>query len=87
MADLSSHAFVSHSAINKNSKNFLLTIVFLPPTHQKMSAEFTTPVNLHGVPGSQNDSKQASYSVKAGLAQMLKVSCTLPRPIAIFNDD
>ncbi|GAB5590513.1 Pyridoxal 5'-phosphate synthase subunit snz1 [Umbelopsis nana] len=37
-----------------------------------MSAQFSTPVNLHGTSGTQDDSKQASYSVKAGLAQMLK---------------
>jgi len=39
-----------------------------------MSGQFSTPVNLHGTNGTQEDSKHASYSVKAGLAQMLKVS-------------
>lgn len=43
-----------------------------------MSAQFTTPVNLHGTNGTKEESSQATYSVKAGLAQMLKVSLSLP---------
>jgi hypothetical protein len=70
--------FVTHRQINKRGKNFNLRDRSLIQSLKDMSAQFSTPVNLHGTNGTQEDSKQSSYSVKAGLAQMLKVSLFIP---------
>lgn len=39
-----------------------------------MSASFAVPANLHSNKTEENGSDGQSYSIKAGLAQMLKVS-------------
>jgi hypothetical protein len=38
-----------------------------------MSASFAVPANLHSTKTEENGSDGQSYSIKAGLAQMLKV--------------
>jgi hypothetical protein len=38
-----------------------------------MSASFTVPANLHANKTEENGSEGQTYSIKAGLAQMLKV--------------